>query len=745
MNIDSAVFDLDVSGMTCVACAARIEKVLNRLDGVCARVNFATESAHVEIAATAVGTITADTLIAAVRRAGYDAALAADPFLEADALVRAEEEKRAASLKRERRILIIAALLCLPFLWQMLSMLVGHGHDVLPPWVQFLLAAPIQFIAGARFYKGAWHALRGGAANMDVLVALGTSCAFLLSLAVWLWPLPQQHVYFEASAMVITLVLFGKWLEARARARASIALKSLVALQPNTVLRLSNGVVETVSLSQVQPGDAYVVRVGDTVPVDGTIASGHSALNEAMLTGESLPVDKSVGDTVFAGTVNTSGALECVATAVGHTTLLAGIVRQVAQAQNSRAPIQRLADRVAAVFVPAVLVIAVLTLLANGFLLDDWIQALLRATAVLVIACPCALGLATPTALIVGVGRAAQAGILIKNAEALERAERINTLLFDKTGTLTTGAPHLVNMTVQASSRFDENALLAIAAALEQGVNHPLAQTIVAAAQARGLSLPPVADVQPHSGLGVSATLDSEIWRIGSPAFLKAQGIDPTFLSPADNNATEEERSATRVVIARDVHAEGVLLLADTVRPSAAPATAALCAQHITPMLVTGDHEQVARVIARLVGIDEVRAQQSPQNKRELVMALQQAHRVVGMVGDGINDAPALAQADVSFAMGAGSGSALAAADMTLLRNDLTMVADAMDLSRATLRKIRQNLFFAFVYNILGIPLAAFGFLSPVLAGAAMALSSVSVVTNALLLRRWRSRGDSLH
>ena len=767
MNVDPTVFDLDISGMTCVACAARIEKVLNRLDGVNARVNFATETAHIEIAATAAETITADTLIAAVRRAGYDAALAADPFLEADAQVRAEEEKRAALLKRERRILIVAALLCLPFLWQMLSMLVSHHHEVLPPWVQFLLAAPIQFIAGARFYKGAWHALRGGAANMDVLVALGTSCAFLLSLAVWLWPLPQQHVYFEASAIVITLVLFGKWLEARARARASLALKSLVALQPNTVLRLSNGEVETVPLSQVQPGDAYRVRAGDTVPVDGTITSGHSALNEAMLTGESLPVDKSVGDAVFAGTVNTSGALECVATAVGHTTLLAGIVRQVAQAQNSRAPIQRLADRVAAVFVPVVLGIAVLTLLANGFLLDDGVQALLRATAVLVIACPCALGLATPTALIVGVGRAAQAGILIKNAEALERAEQIDTLLFDKTGTLTTGAPHLVDVIVPPSSRFDENALLAIAAALEQGVNHPLAQAIVAAAQARGLSLPTVADVQPHNGLGVSAVLiqedtqlptptcergrpegagegkNGETWRIGSPAFLQAQGVDLNFLSLVDHNANEERPSATRVVIARGAQGEGVLLLADTVRPSAAAATAALRAQHITPMLITGDHDLAARAIARLVGIDEVRAQQSPQDKREQVMALQQAQRVVGMVGDGINDAPALAQADVSFAMGAGSGSALAAADMTLLRNDLTLVADAMDLSRATLRKIRQNLFFAFVYNILGIPLAALGFLSPVLAGAAMALSSVSVVTNALLLRRWRSKSRS--
>ncbi|MDR2244266.1 MAG: heavy metal translocating P-type ATPase [Burkholderiales bacterium] len=737
--------DLNLSGMTCAACAVRLEKVLNRLDGVSAHVNFATETAHVEIAENVVGAITADTLIAAVQRAGFDAKLSVDPFLEADAHAHAEEEKRATQLKRERNILIVAALLCLPFLWQMVLMLTGHSHEVLPSWSQFLLAAPIQFIAGARFYKGAWHALCSGAANMDVLVALGTSCAFLLSLVVWLWPLPDQHVYFEASAVIITLVLFGKWLEARARARASAALKNLVALQPNTVLRLSNGVVESVPLAQIHPGDAYLVRAGDTVPVDGTIAAGHSALNEAMLTGESLPVDKSIGDTVFAGTVNTSGALECVATAVGHTTLLAGIVRQVAQAQSSRAPIQRLADRVAAVFVPAVLGIAVLTLIANGFALGDWAQALLRATAVLVIACPCALGLATPTALIVGVGRAAQAGILIKNAEALERAEQIDTLLFDKTGTLTTGTPHLIAL--HSLSDLDENALLSMAAALEQGVNHPLAQAIVATAQARGLALPEVVDVQQHSGLGVSASFNGETWRIGSPAFLKTQGIDlATIESLGVKDAVKEaekEASATRVVIAHGTQCQGVLLLADTIRDSAASTMTALRQQRITPYLVTGDHELAARSIARLAGIDEIRTQQLPQDKRALVIALQQEHRVVGMVGDGVNDAPALAQADVSFAMGAGSGSALAAADMTLLRNDLTMVADAIDLSRATLQKIRQNLFFAFVYNVLGIPLAALGFLSPVLAGAAMALSSVSVVTNALLLKRWRSRISS--
>ncbi|MDR2711353.1 MAG: cation-translocating P-type ATPase, partial [Burkholderiales bacterium] len=700
--------DVDISGMTCVACAARIEKVMNRLDGVSARVNFATETAHVEMANDA--SITADTLIAAVRRAGYDAKLAVDPFLEADAHARADEEKRAAQLKRERNILIVAALLCLPFLWQMILMLVGHSHEVLPPWAQFLLAAPIQFVAGARFYKGAWYALRGGAANMDVLVALGTSCAFLLSLAVWLWPLPDQHVYFEAAAIVITLVLFGKWLEARARARASMALKSLVALQPNTVLRLSNGVTKNVPLAQVKTGDVYLVRAGDTVPVDGTIAAGHSALNEAMLTGESLPVDKSVGDTIFAGTVNTGGALECIATAVGHTTLLAGIVRQVAQAQNSRAPIQRLADRVATVFVPAVLGIAVLTLIVNGlafgsFANGDWAQALLRATAVLVIACPCALGLATPAALIVGVGRAAQAGILIKNAEALERAGRIDTLLFDKTGTLTTGTPHLVGVVSDVGAKercLGENDLLSIAAVLEQNVNHPLAQAIVAAAQARNLSLPAVSDVQQLSGLGVTAIIDGEIWRIGSPAFLQVQGsgighqaserrgdlwspaamaclvshpLSNTSVSlPAspllkrgvglslskddgvlssrrrrecegegdhDSNndfANDADASATRVMIARGAQCLGVLLLADTVRDSAAPAVAALRAQRITPYLVTGDHELAALAIARLAGIDEVRSQQSPQDKRALVMALQQAHGVVGMAGDGVND-----------------------------------------------------------------------------------------------------------
>ena len=731
------VVDLQLHGMTCAACAARIEKVLNRTDGVHAAVNFATETARVEFDPAKA---TPEALIETVQRAGYGAEPAVDPFAQPEHDARAEARRYRAELSR----FAVAALLTAPFIAQMALMAITGRHDLeMAAWLQFALATPVQFWSGGRFYAGAWKALRGGAANMDVLVALGTSAAYAFSVAVWLLPIAGQHLYFEASTAVITLVLLGKLLENRAKVRTAAAIRSLLKLQPPTVLRERDGDVKEVPLAAVRAGDVFVVRAGDRVPVDGRVISGESTVNEAMLTGESAPVAKAAGASVFAGTVNETGPLRCGATAVGQATLLAGIVRQVAAAQGSKAPVQRLADRVSAWFVPAVLVLAALTLIANAFALGDWGLALMRATAVLVIACPCALGLATPTALMVGVGRGAQEGVLIKNAAALERAEKVDTLVVDKTGTLTAGVPTVVG---EFPARgFTRTELLLLASSLERGATHPLAQAIVERASAFELSPLPVTDVVVHPGRGVSGRNAGQDVRLGSPAYLAEAGV------PVDAGSLEAAQGDGRTVVgvAEGARLVGWIALADALRPGAAAAVRALRDAGVDVVMLTGDHAASAAAVAQAVGISDWRAEQRPEDKRAFVQSLQQQRRVVGMVGDGVNDAPALAQADVSFAMGAGSGSALSAADVTLLRNDLAAVAAAIDLSRATLSKIRQNLFFAFVYNVLGIPLAALGLLSPVFAGAAMAASSVSVVSNALLLKRWRphaaQRASSAH
>jgi Cu+-exporting ATPase len=724
--------DLTLTGMTCAACAARIEKVLNRAPGVKAGVNFATETAHVEFDPAR---ITQEGLIEAVRRAGYDAKPAVDPFAAPDEAARLEARR----YRRDLALFAFAALLTLPLVVQMGYMFATARHDAaLPVWLQFALATPVQFIAGARFYRGAFNALRGGAANMDVLVALGTTVAYVLSLAVWLLPIPGQHVYFEASAVIITLVLLGKLLEARARARTATAIRNLLHLQPPVVHKWTGERFEDVALAKVQRGDRFLVRAGDAVPVDGCVLEGESAVNEAMLTGESRPVAKAKGAHVFAGTVNDDGPLTCEAIAVGQATLLAGIVRQVAAAQGSKAPVQRLVDKVAGVFVPAVLVIALFTLVGNGLWGGDWTQALLRATAVLVIACPCALGLATPTALMVGVGRGAQEGILIKNAEALEHAQRITTLVVDKTGTLTSGSP-TVDGIHPAPGVTKAHALL-LAASLERGASHPLAKAIGWAALNHGSALVPIDNVRVYPGRGVAGASGGVQVRVGSPAFLAAEGIqyDPATI------AAWLASGQTVVGVAENDRVVAWMTLSDPLRPGVPAAVAQLRALGIVVTMLTGDHEATAAVVGRAAGVDDWRAAQTPSDKRAAIVAMQRAGQVVGMVGDGVNDAPALAQADVSFAMGAGSGSALSAADVTLLRNELAAIAAAISLSRATLAKIRQNLFFAFVYNVLGIPLAALGLLSPVVAGAAMAASSVSVVSNALLLKGWRPpRGDA--
>jgi Cu+-exporting ATPase len=567
------------------------------------------------------------------------------------------------------------------------------------------LATPVQLWSGRRFYRGAWKALRGGTANMDVLVALGTSVAYFFSAAVLFFDL-NQHVYFEAAAIVITLVLLGKYLEARAKASAAQSLDALIRLQPRTAFVERNGALAEVDVATLQPGDAFVVRPGDAVALDGRVLEGDSTVDEAMLTGESLPVEKRPGATVFAGTLNGAGALKCAATGIGKATVLAGIIRLVAAAQGSKPPVQRLVDQVSGVFVPIVLGVALLTFFVSG---------LIAAVSVLVIACPCALGLATPTALMVGVGRAARTGILIRNAEALEGAEKLDTLAIDKTGTLTRGEP-AVREVISANP----SELLRIGASLEAKSEHPLARAIVKAA---GVPSFPVSDFRSHGGRGVSAKLDGRPARLGSPAFLEREA---------------PKGPGTAVGVEYDGRFLGWIVLADEPRPTSAAAVARLKAMGIEPIILSGDNEEAVRAVAQAVGIERWKACALPEAKAREIERLRREQRRVGMAGDGVNDAPALAAADVSFALASGSGASLDVADVTLMRNDLAGIADAIALSRATLAKIRQNLFFAFVYNVLGIPLAAAGMLNPVIAGAAMALSSVSVVSNSLLLNRWK-------
>ena len=728
----AAKVELGLTGMTCAACAARIEKSLNRLPGVNAVVNFATEAATVGFDPSRVDTAA---IVAQVAKAGYGATIRTDPAKDRAA----DQARKADELAALRREFVVAALLTAPFLVQMVPMLLHGGlfssahADLIPRLAQLALATPVQLWVGRRFYIGAWHSLRGGGANMDVLVALGTTMAYAWSVYVTLAGIHHEHVYFEASAAVITLVLLGKLLEARARAGTSAALEGLVRLQPSIAHVLRDGAPVDVPLADVVAGDRFVVRAGERIPVDGLVRDGASSLDESMLTGESALVAKGAGAKVYAGTLNQDGTLTCEATGVGSATLLAGIVRMVAQAQGSKAPIQRLADRVSGIFVPVVVVIALVTLAATWAVTGEAARGLVHAVAVLVIACPCALGLATPTAIMVGTGRGAQAGILIRNASALELAGRVRALEVDKTGTLTEGAPAVFDV-APAPGHTPQDVLLA-AASLEQAATHPLARAILAAARAEGLALLALRDFAAIGGRGVRGTIgdDASPSLLGSPAFLADQGVAlPAAASFARDVA------ATVVAVARGGQPLGLIALRDEVRPTSREAVRRLHADGVRVTMLTGDNEATARAVAAAVGIDDFRAGVLPDDKAMAVATLKAQGVVTGMVGDGVNDAPALAAADVSFAIGAGADIAVEAADVTLMRDDLRAVVDAIDLSRATLRKIKQNLFFAFAYNVLGIPLAAFGLLNPVIAGAAMAASSVSVVGNALLLRRWR-------
>ena len=729
----STTTKLSIGGMTCASCVGRVEKALRAVPGVLkADVNLATETAGIE----AVATLAPAVLVQAVERAGYSASIKGAKVGGAD-----EDARRAASASRELRHVIIAAFLSLPLVLPML--LAPFGLDAaVPGWVQLIFATPVQFWLGARFYRAGWKALLARTGNMDLLVAIGTSAAYGLSLyQVIFQPMTHGsggHYYFEASAVVITLVLLGKWLEGRAKRQTGAAIRALMALRPERarVVALDGSEAE-LSLDEVAVGDRVRIRPGERIPVDGRILEGVTSVDESMLTGESMPVSKSVGDRITGGAINGEGLLLVETLAVGAETTLARIVRLVESAQGAKAPIQRLVDKVSAVFVPVVLGVALLTLigwLAVGASVE---VAILNAVAVMVIACPCALGLATPTAIMAGTGVAARAGVLIKDAEALETAHRIDTVAFDKTGTLTEGKPTLV--AAMPAKGIDERVLLELASGLQSGSEHPLARAVMAAAAERTLRPAEVRDMKALPGRGVSATHGATQLALGSTRLLEELSIERGLLGVDAEMLEREGRTISWLVeTAPATRLLGLLAFGDEAKTSAKQAVATLHGRGIRTVMITGDNEGSAHAIARALGIDEVIANVLPEGKSDAVASLRIGDRTVAMVGDGVNDAPALAVADVGIAMSTGADVAMHAAGITLMRGDPRLVADAIDISKRTYSKIRQGLFWAFIYNVVGIPLAALGYLSPVIAGAAMAFSSVSVVANALTLRRWR-------
>lgn len=749
---DNIAFDIE--GMSCASCVARVGRTIRALPGVAdVSVNFATERASVApVPGSAVDTGAVE---AAVKAAGY-AATSVRPTAAAtgseDAPRTASisaEDRREASARRDGISVLWAAALSLPLILSMIPMLLGT--DVaLPGWLQLALATPVQFWLGWRFYRAGWAAAKAGSGNMDLLVAIGTTAAYGLSayLLATAHAGHAPHLYFEASSVVITLVLLGKWLEGRAKRQTGAAIRALGALAPERArVRRADGTEVDVAAIGLRVGDLVVVRPGERTAVDGTVREGENAVDESMLTGESMPIHKAAGDRVTGGALNGDGLLLVETTAVGTETTLARIVRLVEDAQAGKAPIQCLVDRVSAVFVPVVMAIALATLV--GWLLaGGGIEAaVIAAVAVLVIACPCALGLATPTAIMAGTGAAARAGILIKDAEALEIAHRVDVVAFDKTGTLTEGKPALVAIEPSSEGGLSVDDLLRLAAAVQAGSEHPLARAVVTEAADRYLAVPSATMVRALPGRGVTAIVEGRTLHVGSARLVAEAGADSAPMHGASAALAADGRTVSWLAEAAGGTAKprllGLLASGDALKPSARDAVVAIEKAGLRTVLVTGDNQGAANAAARALGIREVVAEVLPDDKAEAVMALKRRGGTVAVVGDGVNDAPALAAADVGMAMSTGTDVAMQAAAITLMRGDPRLVADALDISRRTYRKIQQGLFWAFVYNAVGIPLAASGHLDPVVAGAAMALSSVSVVANALLLRRWQPRSGA--
>jgi len=728
------VTDLAIEGMTCAACASRVEAALRKVPGVReAAVNLATETARVTWNASpgaAMGDETA--LLTAVSKAGYSATA------QAPEAIPAPRPDTVTPLKFQA---IAALLLTLPLMLDMAAMWAGLPHLMLPVWAQAVLAGIVQFGFGARFYAGAWRALKAGSGNMDLLVALGTSAAYGLSL--WVVYRHGSHgshaLYFEGAAAVISFVLLGKWLEARAKRRTADALDALLKLKPAEAhRRREDGSIEDIAAGRIRLGDLLLVRAGEALPADGVVVEGRASVDESMLTGESLPVEKAIGDRVVAGAVNRDGSLLLRATAVAQETMLARIVRAVTAAQAAKAPIQRRVDQVSAVFVPVVVLLALISFGLWAALGGDIEQAIINAVAVLVIACPCALGLATPAALMTGSGAAARAGILVRDAEVLERAGKIKVVAFDKTGTLTEGKPavtDLIPSRIAEEGGITEAALLRLAAALQAGSGHPLAAAL--RQRAAGIELPALTAFRDHAGFGVSGVVEGRRLLLGTARLLQSEGIDVAAWKQRAQDLQRQGRTVSWLATA-DGTLLGMIGFADRPKQSAARAVARLKARGIAVAMLSGDAQGAAESVAHVLGIDHVEAEILPEQKAAAVQRLRARFGAVAMVGDGVNDAPALSEADLGIAMGGGTDAAIGVAGITVMRGDPALVADALEISERTEATIRQNLFWAFIYNLVGLPLAAFGLLNPVMAGAAMALSSVSVLANALRLKGWR-------
>lgn len=718
--------ELSIDGMTCASCVGRVERALGKVAGVkSVSVNLANERAHLEL----LGQIDPQTLITAVAKAGYTATVWETEHPPTD-----NQQQR---LHRERQALIIAITLALPLVLPMVLQPFGV-HWMLPAWAQFALATPVQFIFGARFYVAAWKAVRAGAGNMDLLVALGTSAGYGLSVYEWATAAGRMpHLYFEASAVVIALVLLGKYLESRAKRQTASAIRALEALRPERAIQVIDGREQEVAINALRLNDLVMVKPGERFPVDGEVLEGQSHADEALISGESLPVPKQPGDKVTGGAINGEGRLLVRTQALGAETVLARIIRLVEDAQAAKAPIQKLVDKVSQVFVPVVLLIALATLIGWWLYGAPMETALINAVAVLVIACPCALGLATPTAIMAGTGVAARYGILIKDAEALERAHEVSAVVFDKTGTLTSGAPRIAHLSAIDG---DEASLLQLAGALQRGSEHPLAKAVLDACAERHLTVADVSDSQSLTGRGIAGSLEGRRLALGNRRLLEDNGLNAGPLADSAIAWESEGRTLSWLIEQNpEPRVLGLFAFGDTLKPGALQAVQQLSARNISSHLLTGDNRGSAKVVAEALGIHDVHAEVLPADKAATVAALKETG-VVAMVGDGINDAPALAAADIGIAMGGGTDVAMHAAGITLMRGDPRLVPAALEISRKTYAKIRQNLFWAFVYNLIGIPLAVFGVLNPVLAGAAMALSSVSVVSNALLLKTWKPK-----